>query len=255
MRSIGNHRLLLFALTIAVAATAAIGQRDRALLATSGLTAATWAGVGFRGSPTLQTRDRVLRSETVQAKAAQVGGPSSTEWRGYLIVPVSGSYRFVIIADDRATLDIDRQQVAGSKDHLGAARLELGRGLHPIRLRYEDDGGQQMMEVLWARGTGTPASIPPIWLLPELRGFSEIRQRQVLAWLMPAVALFWSLVLLLAAGAGVRRLVRRLGPGGDRSFAPLVLVVSAVTFTCGLWWGLPDFYGWASDGARAGRCR
>ena len=247
MRSVTLRRLIPIALTIAAAASVAIAYRYHGFLSTSGLAAQTWAGSGFRGSPILQTRDALLRFETAQAKAAYAGGPSSTEWRGYLIVPVSGSYRFVVIADDRASVEIERHEIAGSTGHLGAERIELGRGLHHIRVRYEDDGGQQMMEVLWARGNGSPASIPPLLLVPELRSFRDVRERQILAWLMPAVPTFWSVVLLAAAAASVRALVRHFAVSSDTWFVRLIVAVSAVTVTLGIWWGLPDFYGWAPD--------
>ena len=239
--------LLLIALTIAGAASVVVARQYRTLLSTSGLAADTWAGTGFRGTPFLRTHDAVLRTDTVQTKARRAGGPSSTEWRGYLFVPVTDRYRFVVIADDRASIEIEHQRVSGSATYRGSGHIELSRGLHRVLLRYEDEGGRQMMEVLWGRGTTTPASFHPLWLLPELRPFSEVRARRILAWAMPAVAVFWSAVLLVSAAVAVRGLVTRLSRGKERSFTPVVVLIAAVTFTCGLWWGLPDFYGWASD--------
>jgi hypothetical protein len=247
MRSVSLRRLIAIALTIAATASAVIAYRYHDFLATSGLTSATWAGSGFHGAPILQTRDALLRFETAQAKAAYARGPSSTEWRGYLIVAASGSYRFVVIADDRASVEIDRHEIAGSTKHLGAGRVELGRGLHRIGVRYEDDGGQQMMEVLWARSNGSPASIPPLLLVPELRSFNEVRERLILTWLMLAVPTFWSMVLVLAAAVGIRALVRHFTSVTGDWLVRVVVVVSAVTLTMGIWWGLPDFYGWAPD--------
>jgi hypothetical protein len=235
------------ALTTAIAASCGIAYVYHGLLSNSGLDGTTRAGTGFQGTPLFNTRDHTFRSEVVRAKAAAVHGPFSSEWRGYLLVPKTGRYRIVIIADDRASLEVDRQQVSGDRNQPAKGHIDLSRGLHPIRLRYEDNGGQQMMEVLWAPGTGTPASIPPLWLVPELRPFTEIRQRKVLAWLMPGVAVFWSLALLALAGVLTRLLVRRLASPGTHSFASVVLAVSAVITAAGLWWGLPDFYGWAPD--------
>jgi hypothetical protein len=239
--------LILIALTIAGAASGAIARQYRTLLSSSGLAADTWAGTGFHGTPFLRTHDAMLRTDTVQAKAARAGGPSSTEWRGYLFVPVTDRYRFVVIADDRASIEIDRQRVSATVSYRGSGYMELSRGLHRVLLRYEDEGGRQTMEVLCGRGTRTPARLQPLWLVPDLRPFAEIRTRRVLAWLMPAVAVFWSAVLLVLAAVAVRSLVARLSGAKDWSFTPLVLLVAVVTFTCGLWWGLPDFYGWASD--------
>jgi hypothetical protein len=247
MRSLGTIRLSLIVLTIAAVGSVAVGRAYRSLLGSSGLTARTWAGTGFQGSPFLHTRDAALRTDTARAKAARTGGPSSTEWRGYLIVPTSGRYRIVIIADDRASIDLDHRQVARAGTYPGIANVDLNRGLHPVVLRYEDEGARQIMELLWARGTATPASIQPLWLVPDLRPFGEIRTRRVLAWLMPAVGAFWSAVLLLLAAFAVRKLVVYLSPDNERTFAPLVLFIGAIAFACGLWWGLPDFYGWASD--------
>jgi hypothetical protein len=239
--------LLLIALVLAGAASIVAASLYRTLLSTSGLTAETWAGTGFRGSPIIHTQDAFLQTDTVHATAARVEGPFSTAWRGYLFVPVTGRYRFVIVADDRASIDVDRRRVSAAATYRGSGYIELNRGLHPILLRYEDEGGRQVMEVLWGRDTGTPSRLQPLWLLPEIRPFREIRARRVLAWAMPVVAVFWSVVLLVAAAVAVGALVGRVSENTRRSFAPVVLLVAAVTFACGLWWGLPDFYGWASD--------
>jgi hypothetical protein len=226
--------------TIGAAASIAVGHSYRALLSTSGLVADTWAGTGFSGFPVLRSRDSALRTRTVQNKAALVGAPSSTAWHGYLIVPRTAQYRIVIIADDRASFEIDHHRVSGTLAGRGSANIELSRGLHPVRLRYEDEGGRQLLELVWARGTGVPASIPPLYLLPEIRPFQETRARRLLTWAMPGVAIFWSSVILVAAAVAVRRLVGGLTPGRERSFMPVGVAAAGVTQICALWWGLPD---------------
>ena len=248
MRVPGRGRLVVIVLTIAAAVgSIAVARMYRTLLSTSGLDSSTWAGVGFSGSPFLHSRDAELRSRTLQQKAARADGPFSTEWRGYLIVPRTAEYRVVVLADDRASIEIGRHRVTGTLANRGSATIQLNRGLHPVRVRYEDQGGRQMMEVLWARGTGVPANIQPLYLVPEIRPFEEIRARRALAWAMPAIALLWSSVLLAAAAGLVYRVVGRLAACGERSFFPAVLILAAVTLVCGMWWGLPDFYGWAPD--------
>jgi hypothetical protein len=239
--------LLSTALATAAAASVWAAHAYRALLSTSGLDSSTWSGVGFAGSPILHSRDTELRTRTLQQKATRAAGPFSTEWRGYLFVPLTAQYRVVIIADDRASIDIDRQRVSGTLGNHGSANLQLSRGLHKIQVRYEDEGGRQMMEVLWARGTGVPASFQPLYLIPDIRPFEEIRVRRMLSWAMPAVACFWSAVFLFVGAVLIRHIVHRLSHGSDRSFLPAVLMVASVTLVCGLWWGLPDFYGWAPD--------
>jgi hypothetical protein len=247
MRLPGRVRLVVIVLTIAAAGSVAVARMYRTLLSTSGLDSSTWAGVGFSGSPFLHSRDAELRTRTVLQKAARAVGPFSTEWRGYLIVPQTAEYRVVIIADDRASFEIDHHRVSGTLAGRGSANIELSRGLHPVRLRYEDEGGRQLLELVWARGAGVPASIPPLYLLPEIRPFQETRARRLLTWAMPGVAIFWSSVILVAAAVAVRRLVGGLTPGRERSFMPVVVAAAGVTLICALWWGLPDFYGWAPD--------
>jgi hypothetical protein len=247
MRLPGRVRLVVIVLAIAAAGSVAVARMYRTLLSTSGLDSSTWAGTGFSGAPFLHSRDTALRTRTLEQKAARAAGPFSTEWRGYLIVPRSAEYRVVIIADDRASIEIAGQQVSGTLANRGSATIQLIRGLHRVRIRYEDQGGRRMMEVLWARGTGVPASIPPLYLLPELRSFQETRARRLLTWAMPGVGIFWSAVILVAAAVTVRRLVGSLTQGREPSFMPAVVAVASVTLICALWWGLPDFYGWAPD--------
>lgn len=239
--------LLALALSLAAVASAGIAHRYRTLLSTSGLQSTTWPGASFLGPPLFTTRDALLRSDVVRARSARVSGPFSTESRGYLLVPASGRYRIVVIADDRASVEVDRQRVSGDRTHPGILNVQLTRGLHPINVRYADDGGQQALEILWARETGVPARISPLCLLPDIRPYEEVRTRRALTWAMPAVPAFWSAVLLVLAAVSVRALVRRLSLPNGRSFLPFVLVLAGVTFTCGIWWGLPDFYGWAPD--------
>ena len=241
--------ILLLSIALATAAAASVwtAHAYRALLSTSGLDSSTWAGTGFQGSPILQSRDTELRTRTLQQKAIRAAGPFSTEWRGYLFVPLTAPYRIVIIADDRASIAIDHQRVSATLGKHGSASLQLSRGLHRVDIRYEDQGGRQMLEVLWARGTGVPASFQPLSLIPEIRPFEEIRARWLLSWAMPGVACFWSAVFLVAGAVVVRTIIRRLSPGRERSFLPAVLMVATVILVCGLWWGLPDFYGWAPD--------
>jgi hypothetical protein len=174
--------------------------------------------------------------------------PFSAEWGGYLLVPRTSRYRVVLLADDRASLEVDRQLIEGDRTAPIRGSVELSRGLHPVRLRYEDDGGEQALEVLWAEGTGTPAGIPPLFLVPDLRPYAEMRARRMLGWMMPAIAVFWSGVLLIAAAVAVHRLVRTLSNAGERSLVPaILLLVAAVAFTYAIWWGMPDYGGWATD--------
>lgn len=239
--------LLTLPLIVATAASVAIAHSYRTLRSTSGLQSTTSQGAGFLGPPLFTSRDAHFRSDVVRERSARVSGPFSTESHGYLLVPSTGRFRFVLIADDRASIEIDRSRMSGDRTHIGTLNVELIRGLHPITVRYEDDGGQQALELLWARGAGVPAAISPLWLLPEIRPYDEVRTRRALALAMLAVPAFWSAVLLVLAAMFVGMLVRRFSPRSSPSFAPIVLLLALVTIACGIWWGLPDFYGWAPD--------
>jgi PA14 domain len=77
----------------------------------------------------------------------------SIRWRATLSVPQSGTYRFVILSDDGAELNIDGKVVvtdlASHSVRAAASVIDLAAGEHPLELRYWQGGGLFALVLFW----------------------------------------------------------------------------------------------------------
>ena len=77
----------------------------------------------------------------------------SIRWRATLTAPQSGSYRFALLSDDGAELQIDGKVVvtdlASHAMRAAASVFDLTAGEHPLELRYWQGGGMFAMVLLW----------------------------------------------------------------------------------------------------------
>jgi len=168
-------------------------------------------------------------------------------WEGYLIIPVSDSYRFVVDSNGPATLRIEGIAVATERMSSGGQVLALNRGLHAVRL---DSSAAEPSRVLMlqSRGVAGPlVPIPRLHLVPRIITYTEARLRRMAVpagRLAPVLILGWSLltvVLLCRDRRGRVESSRRL------TVVAFILVAAAVLLVVGSWWGLPAHDSWAPD--------
>jgi hypothetical protein len=98
-----------------------------------------------------------------------VPGAFSARFVGSLRVTAASAYRFLVEADDEATLILDGRVVGrcvinGSTDF--PATVDLAAGDHPIEIRYLQLGGGNALNVYWQPPGQRPQLIPPERLLP-----------------------------------------------------------------------------------------
>lgn len=174
----------------------------------------------------------------------------SAEWDGYLVIPASDEYRFLVFADGSAKLLVDGQVAADATMHTGGAGRILKYGLHSIHMAYVASRATKPGIVLFqSQGPhGVFAPIPRRYLLPALTDPSDIRMRRwtVAAgrWL-PAIVLGWCAVTLAAVARSRRR---AMAPQPICEWRVITLLVaSAALFAVGAWWGLPAYASWAPD--------
>lgn len=237
-------------LLCAVVVTAALVFEHRRLLAQSGLSGEYRAGAGWDGRPEFTAVDNRVSAELVRSRSRERNGSAFTvTWRGYLIAPQRERYRFSILADDHAWVEIDRRPVIDSDRRRRESALELARGLHPVTIRYYDGFGLQDLDVRWARGNHPTDQIPRLLLVPQLITGEEAQHRirvQTLASILP---LAWS---VLVVGLIATQIIRRctFQQRFDRQIAVDMIPIYAaalILFAIGISWGIPDYHGWAAD--------
>ena len=252
LRSLRLLRYLSLAAVLLTCASATgwITIEHRRFLRESGLAGEYRAGAGWDGRPDLKAIENGLSGELVRQRSRERNGSAFTAtWSGYLVVPVRDRYRFSVLADDRASIDIDKRRVVEGDRIRRESSIELARGLHPITIRYYDGFGLQDLDLRWARGYGPHDHIPRTLLVPRLISGEETERRiDIWRWgsRLPSI---WAIAII---GAITAFLIYRctFSPGTDRRHAVEMLpiyAVAAAIFITGISWGLPDYRGWAVD--------
>ena len=125
---------------------------------TTGLTAAYYANADHAGEPALVQIDAAIDFVWKDARPLppQSGYEFSARWTGYLVPPVSGSYRLGVDACNGYKLYLDGELfVEYESVHHPALRskaveLEGGR-FYPLRLEFLSHGQDPQARLLWAR--------------------------------------------------------------------------------------------------------
>ena len=142
---------------------------------------------------------------------ADLGGIEDTfvaEVDGWLVVPEDGEYELRLVSDDGAELFLDG---SGAIDHDGLhgplpkdARLRLGKGSHPLKIRHFECYGGWALKLLWKRPGAADFEIVPSSALECVKGDVKV------------------------TAPGVKRVVRPLAKGRPGDLQPLVAVHPAL---------------------------
>jgi hypothetical protein len=222
----------------------------RQVLPSFGLHARYFSSDNWSGPPALEVVDPEMSTDVLVERTTEVLYRYTVEWSGYLVIHRPGRYRFTTTSDDGSELTIEGQTVVSNTGVHGPqeahGHITLTRGLHPISLRYLQNGGPYALAVTWGLEYGpaapltthslvaNPTSYAGFWLLaiaPTIVGLlaatafwlalaplSRARERwsltraaqsyrRWLAWLeRPAVA-----IGLLVVVGGIARVVMLLG--------------------------------------------
>lgn len=234
----------------ATVATAMLVVEHRRLLARSGLSGDYRAGAGWDGKPEFTVTDRRISADLIRSRSRDRNGAAFTvTWRGYLVVPRRDRYRFSILADDHAWIEVDKRPVIDSDRRRRESAVELSRGLHPITIRYYDGFGLQDLDLRWAHGNRPTDQIPKLFLVPQLVTGEEAQHRIRIQRIASILPLTWSAVIAVVLAACVTwRCTFANRPRQPIAFEMLLVYVAALAlFGTGISWGLPDYRGWAVD--------
>jgi hypothetical protein len=176
--------------------------------------------------------------------------PREIVWEGYLLVPVTAAYRFLIFSDGAVTLLLDGTTAAAAGMPSGSAARTLRRGLHAVRLDYTPSAAQSRLDMFQSPGAGSPfGAIPATYLVPKLIAPEEVRLRR---WLvaagraLPAVTVVGLALLIGAAGRFHERVRDMTRTAWGRGMLAL-LGGTVILFAVGSSWGLPAYGSWAPD--------
>jgi len=227
------QRLLAVAVWILVAAVGlAIG---RLALPRTGLRGHYFTNLTRSGEPVAVVVDDSISTDTLDNGTAGVWTAFSAEWTGALLIDEPGSYQFSTISDDGSELEIDDQLIVRNGGRHGpqeaSGRMTLAAGIHPIRLRYEQDGGGFALALNYARGDDRLAPIPSSRLLPDPTTYARYRIRRLIpfAGAIIAVLLWVAASHVLARRGPPAWLSRPVLPRLDRPGVALtILIVVAV---------------------------
>ncbi len=237
------------ALLTAACASAWITIEQRRLLRDSGLTGEYRAGAEWQGTPDFTAIDNGFSAELVRQRSRERHGAAFTAtWQGYIVVPARDRYRFSVLADDRASIEIDKRLVVEGDKTRRESSVELARGLHLITIRYYDGFGLQSLDLRWAKGYGPHDHIARTFLVPRLISSAEAQRRITYEQWSNRLPLIWSLIVISAVTGLL--IYRCTFTSVDRRRALEIVPVYAIAaaiFITGISWGLPDYRGWAVD--------
>lgn len=206
MRAASSARAIV-SLAVALYATLALFAAVRvadALWPTYGLRVSAYASPDWSGRVVHQTIDSSLSDELLGAAPLNAWSRFSLEWTGSLAITESGSYTFALSSDDGSSLEIDGALVVDNggihQMRRVVGRRDLTTGVHPVRLRYFQDGGRSSLSVLWSVDGESFAPIPASRLQAEATTIAAYRLR-----LVPPIA---AGLITLAGLALMFRLVR-----------------------------------------------
>ena len=96
----------------------------------------------------------------------------SVRWTGFIRADVPGTYEFTTVSDDGVRLWVGDQQLVDNwtvhGEKADSARIDLKRGLHPIKLEFFQGGGPGSIRLSWRQPGSTKSSlIDTDFLYPE----------------------------------------------------------------------------------------
>jgi len=238
------------------ACTLAVYAANRLLAGPTGLQALYFAGPNWQDPSTAASYvDNPPSTAIIKARRPDFAQHSfSVEWRGFVAVPIGGTYTFRTVSDDGSWVYVRGREVVanGGRHPATEARgsIALASGVHSIFIRYFQDQDDCVFEFSWSRDGRAFEPVPASALLTK-----KVSNGQAIgAWLtgraLTLLTLTWYLV---AAGALLTLVVRgwhwvfSFRPEGIGSALGSVLLLSVLLDVWGIWWAMPNTRGWAPD--------
>lgn len=228
---------------------------DRLIAVPHGLHAVYYAGTQWRESETSDTGiDALPATDALKHRRRDYADrPFSVEWRGFIVALRGGTYTLATSSDDGSWLYVRDTLVVENPGHHSAIEargsVTLTAGVHPVFIRYFQDGGDCAFEARWARGSDPLEPVPASAWLAEPTTYGRLIGEQVASTVLLALAAIWAVLLMHHYRTVPIRAAHRVTliwqdmPPAFRS----VLLLSVLLNIWGIWWALPNMRGWAPD--------
>jgi DNA-binding beta-propeller fold protein YncE/4-amino-4-deoxy-L-arabinose transferase-like glycosyltransferase len=134
-------------------------------VAARGLLGVYYASKTWTGTPSFHRIDPAI---AFRFHNPPLPRPWSVEWSGQLAISTPGLYRFSTESIDPVQLTIgDRVVIATTRlNERSERQITLTAGLHPIKVRYQDESGWSHLAVYWQPPGGEREVIPSERLIP-----------------------------------------------------------------------------------------
>lgn len=150
------------------------GALYSAPMTSSGLLARYYANGAWAGNPLLA---RIEDQLGYYVHVPTLPRPYTVEYTGKIAIPEPGAYRFGVESIDESTIWIDGQAIAHAAEPnvYVEGGIELGAGLHDIRIRFADRTGHTHLNVYWGPPGGSRQILPPEILVPPQADYIRVR--------------------------------------------------------------------------------
>lgn len=175
--------------------------------------------------------DQSISTDTLDNGTAGVWPVFAVDWTGFIVINRTGTYQFSTVSDDGSEIEIDGRIVVenggehGPKESHGEATLDAG--IHPITIRYDQEGGGFALAVNYAPPGGQFTTLPASMLTPDHISYTTYRLREAMPIAMALIAL---LLWVAASHVLVRRgppvwLTTPTWPALDRPAVAIAIIV------------------------------
>jgi len=222
----------------------------------AGLEATLFDGLEPDARPAFVGHDPTLDPEVLaSANGIASDRPFAVEWRGDLVVKVSGVHHLRARADDGIAIWVDDAVVMDRLENRGelqqSAPIRLEAGLHSIRIRYAQVGGDAVLRLwcstpLWREEFGTLRTrvVPHGTTFTQIVMTDRVRLALVTAWsVWILLGVLVGSTAMLASAGGIERISGALGWS---EIVPLALIALPL-LAANLSLGTAPWRGWVPD--------
>jgi len=158
----------------------------------------------------------------------------SATWRGALIALHDDIYTFGTRSDDGSWVYVDGALVVENpgrhEARIATGTIRLSRGVHAIFIKYFQGGGDLEMDLLWARASSRPASVPSWALAPRSPAFGRFLVSAALRVAFVAALWLWLAALALGAARVIWARARRVDDRPSRVGGALLALGCVLLF-------------------------
>ena len=244
--------LIVAGVLLMVASTGALSYASR--LPAGAMIASVYSASDLSGKPVLTVLDHTLDpAHCARLAGLDPGGPFSVVWQGGAVVTEQGVHHVRARVDDGVSVWLDDRRILEETRpgrHDISAPVDLAPGLHRLRVRYVQLGGDMDFRFTWARPSWREdfvrVSVVPPYDQLSFAGVSTALQ------IPTVVATAWSIWILAAVGITFYRALWRLTDGDAGavlgSWHYVTLAVAALLLLgVGIEVGVEPWRGWAAD--------